>query len=62
MVVETLPGDLHRVTSPSPLAPGEYTLVSAMIFAETVDRFVLRLSGGPVGLKTPIFDFGIEVP
>jgi len=62
MVVETLPGDLYRVTSPSPLAPGEYALVSAMIFAETVDRFVLRLSGGPVKLKTPIFDFGIEVP
>ena len=62
MVVETLPGDLYRVTSSSPLAPGEYALVSAMIFAETVDRFVLRLSGGPVKLKTPIFDFGIEVP
>jgi hypothetical protein len=62
MVVETLPGDLYRVTPPSPLAPGEYALVSAMIFIETVDRFVLRLSGGPVKLKTPIFDFGIEVP
>ena len=35
MVVETLPGDLYRVTSPSPLAPGEYALVSAMIFIET---------------------------
>ena len=62
MVVETLPGDLYRVTSPSPLAPGEYALASAMIFTETVDRFVLRLSDGPVKLKTPIFDFGIEVP
>jgi len=62
MVVETLSGDLYRITSPSPLAPGEYALVSNMIFVETIDRFVLRLSGGPVKLKTPIFDFGIEVP
>jgi hypothetical protein len=62
IVVEQLHDDLHRITSASPLAPGEYALVSSMIFVETLDRFVSRASGGPVKLRTPIFDFAVEAP
>ena len=62
MVVEKLHDDLHRVTSPAPLAPGEYALVSTMIVVETLDSFVLGAPGGSVKLRTPIFEFGVEAP
>ena len=60
MVVEGLDHDLYRVTSPSPLPPGEYGLTSVAIFVEVVDKFVMRLFGGPIKLQTPIFDFAVE--
>jgi hypothetical protein len=61
MVVEPLGSDLYRVTSPSPLPPGEYALTSAGIFVELVDKFVMRPFGGSIKLQTPIFDFVVEV-
>lgn len=60
LVVEALSNDLQRVTSASPLPPGEYALVSPMIFIEAVDRFVLRPGRGSIRLRTPVFDFAID--
>jgi hypothetical protein len=61
-VVDALRDDLHRVVPASPLAGGEYALVSDALFVETIDRFVLRPFGGSVRLTTAILDFGVDAP